>query len=232
MLRGLSKKVVARHGLTPVRGTYVRWRACRGQSTAAGRQARVTTETNKPEARLKMKVTTIVAWAVAIGLILGLGVGMASQAEAQYPPPTGSGVLASTDTTPGLAEETTISAGVQGQTGVATSGVAYTFRISQQPGDDAGIDDDPFFTDGAGEVSTTLSSGPTEGSIVVEATCGGFSAQVTVIAGGVSGPPVSLPNTGRRAEVDGASWAFWALMATEVVIALGILILAWRRVRE
>ena len=178
-----------------------------------------------------MKVTRRVAWAVAIGMILGLGVSMASQTEAD-PPPTGSVVLASTDTTPGLAEEITISAGVQGQAGVATAGVACTFQITQQPGDDATVDDGPLFTDGAGKVSTTLSSGTTEGSIVVEATCGDFSAQVTVIAGEVSGPPASLPNTGRRAEVDGASWAFWALMATEVVITLGMLVFAWRRVTE
>lgn len=179
-----------------------------------------------------MKVTSITAWAVAISLILGLGVGLASQAEAEYSPPTGSVVLASTDTTPGLAEEITISAGVQGQAGAATAGVACTFRITQQPGDDATVDDGPFFTDGAGQVSTTLNSGTTEGAIVVEATCGELSAQVSLIAGEPSPPPASFPDTGGRAEADGAGWAFWPLLATEVVIALGILVFAWRRVTE
>ena len=179
-----------------------------------------------------MKFTSIVVWAVAIGLILGLGAGLASQAEAQHPPPAGSVLLASTDTTPGLAEEITISAGVQGQAGVASAGVACTFRITQQPGDDATVDGGPFFTDGAGQVSTTLNSGTTKGIIIVEATCGEFSAQVSLIAGEPSPPPASFPDTGGRAELDGAGLGFWVLLATEVIIALGILVFAWRRVTE
>lgn len=177
-----------------------------------------------------MNVTRIVVWAVAIGLILGLSAGLASQAEAQYPPPAASVVLTSTDTTPGLAEEITISAWVQGQAGAATAGAACTFRITQQPGDDATVDDGPFFTDGAGQASTTLNSGTTEGTIVVEAACGEFSAQVSLLAGEPSPPPASLPDAGGRADVDGAGWAFLVLLATEVVIALGILVFAWRRV--
>ncbi len=179
-----------------------------------------------------MKFTSIVVWAVAIGLILGLGAGLASQAEAQNPPPVGSVLLASTDTTPGLAEEITISAGVQGQAGVATAGVACTFRLTKQPGDDATVDDGPFFTDGAGQVLTTLNSGTTEGIIIVEATCGDVSAQDSLLVGEQSPPPVSLPDAGGRADVDGAGWAFLVLLATEVVIALGILVFAWRRVPE
>ncbi len=202
------------------------------QRPAAGRLARVTTDTSTPEGRLERKVTSITAWAVALGLILGLGVGLASQAEAEYSPPTGSVVLASTDTTPGLAEEITISARVQGQAGAATAGAACMFRITQQPGDDATVDDGPFFTDGAGQASTTLNSGTTEGTIIVEATRGEFSAQVSLLAGEPSPPPASLPDAGGRADLDGAGWAFWPLIATEVVIALGILVFAWRRVTE
>lgn len=177
-----------------------------------------------------MRVTSIVAWAAAIGLVLGLGVGLASQAEAQYPPPDGSVALETTDTTPGLAEEITVSARVQDQAGVATAGVACTFAIVQQPGDDATIDGGPFITDGAGQVSTTLYSGTTEGTIVVEATCGDFIAQVTMIAGEPAAPPASLPDTGAGAEAEGPGWAFWALMSAGAVIGLAGVVLAWRRV--
>ena len=178
-----------------------------------------------------MRITSRIASAVAVGLILGLVVGLTTQAEAQYPSPTGSVVLASTDTNPGLAEEVTISAGVGDQAGVAVAGVACTFRLTQQPGDDATIDNGPFFTDVAGQVSTTLNSGTTEGIIVVEATCGDLSAQVGVIAGEPSPPPASLPDTGSGAEGNSVSWAIWALMATGVVIGLGGLVFMWRRVR-
>jgi len=178
-----------------------------------------------------MRVTSRIAWAVAIGLVLGLGVGLASRAEAQYPSPDGSVVLASADTTPGLAEVITISAEVQDEAGVAVAGVACTFQITQQPGDNATIDDGPFVTDGAGQVSTTLNSGTTEGVIVVEATCGDLSAQVSLIAGEPAAPPASLPDTGNGVEADGTGWALRALMAVSVVIGLASLVITWRRVR-
>ena len=178
-----------------------------------------------------MRVTSIVAWAAAIGLVLGLGVGLASQAEAQYPPPDGSVALESTDTTPGLAEEITVSVTVQDQAGVAAAGVACTFAIVQQPGDDVTIAGGPFITDGAGQVSTTLYSGTTDGTIVVEATCGDLIAQVTLIAGEPAVPPASLPDTGVGAEAEGPGWAIWALLSAGVVVGLGGVVLAWRRTR-
>ena len=191
-----------------------------------------------------MRMINIAVWSVAVGLALGLGVGLASQARAQYPPPIGSVVLASESTTPGLGEEIEVRVTVQDETGAALAGVDCTFHIAQQPGDDATVDAGPFTTDGEGEASTALNSGSTEGVIVVEATCGELSAQVSIVAGDEAAPPASLPDAGDEAAPPaslpdtgsgGKSGSIYitvlVLITVGLVLGLGGLTVAWRRVR-
>ena len=190
-----------------------------------------------------MKTINIAAWSVAAGLALGLGVGLASQAWAQYPPPTGSVVLATESTTAQLGEEIDLSVTVQDETGASAAGVDCTFLITQQPGDDASVDAGPFTTDSEGNASTTLNSGSTEGIIVVEATCGELSAQVSVVAGDEAAPPASLPDagddaappaslpdTGSEGKSNSINSTALVLITVGLVLGLGGLAVAWRRV--
>ena len=174
--------------------------------------------------------TWIVAFAVGVGLALSLF----GQAWAQYPSPVGSVVLAAEDATPGLGVAVDVTATVLGENGLPAEGVACTFRIAQQPGDGASVDPGPVTTDAAGNVSTSLQTGSTAGTIAVEAQCGELSALVSVVAEGAAPPPASLPDTGIGAKPEdggGASWAFWGLIAAGMGIGLGGLATALRRTR-
>ena len=178
-----------------------------------------------------MRVTSIVALIVAIGLALGLGAGRAGDAGAQYPEPSGSVLLATASTAPDLGEEITITAAVLDEQGSAVAGAICTFQIAQQPGSDATVDGGPFVTNSAGNVSTTLYSGSTTGTVVVEAICDDLTAQVSMSVGAPAAPPGSLPQTGTGAEASGSGWSFWALIAAGLAIGLGGLALAWRRAK-
>ena len=182
---------------------------------------------------------------MAVSLGVGLAVGLGGHGWAQYPPATGSVVLAAGNSTPTLGEEVAISATLQGEDGAPATNVACTFSIAQQPGTDAGVDAGPFTTDAAGNVSTTLDTGSAAGTIVVVATCGELSAQVSVVAGvaaappasvpggpeAPAAPPASLPATGIGGDGGDAGRALWALMAVGVVVGLGALAIAWRRAK-
>ena len=178
-----------------------------------------------------MKVTSIAALIVAIGLTLGLGAGLAGNAWAQYPEPSGSVLLATASTTPDLGEEITITVAVLDEQGSAVAGAICTFQIAQQPGSDATVDGGPFVTNSAGNVSTTLHSGSTTGTVVVEAICDDLSAQVSMSVGAPAAPPASLPQTGTGPEASSNIWPFGALVAAGLAIGLGGLALAWRRAK-
>lgn len=186
-----------------------------------------------------MRRRSIGTWLVALSLGAGLALGLFAQAWAQYPPVTGNVVLAAEDTAPGLDEEIAVTAAVQDESGSPVAGVECTFSIAQQPGEDASVAPGPFTTDASGNVSTTLDTGSATGTIVVEAVCGELSGLVSVAAGVAAAPPASipaappasLPETGSGAEGGGTGWAMWALIAAGVVVGLGGLAVAWRRVK-
>jgi hypothetical protein len=169
-----------------------------------------------------------------------LALGLAAQAWAQYPPVTGNVVLAAGDATPDLGEEVTLTAAVLDENAEPLAGVECSFSIASQPGDDASVDAGPFTTDANGNVSTTLDTGSTAGAIVVEASCGELSAQVSVVAGEAeppasqpgAEPPASLPDTGSGAASSSAGWAIWAIAAAGVVAGLSGLAIARRWVRR
>ena len=54
------------------------------------------------------------------------------------------------------------------QEGILASGMECAYSIAQQPGDDADVDSGPFRGDAAGDVSTTLDTGSSAGTIVVD----------------------------------------------------------------
>lgn len=159
-----------------------------------------------------------------------------AQAWAQYPPVTGNVVLAAEDTTPDLGEEIAVTATLRDENGDPVADAQCIFSIAEQPGEDASVAPGPFTTDAGGNVSTTLDTGSTGGTIVVEAACGELSALVSVTAGAAAAPPgsipaappASLPDTGSGGESGGTGWALWALIAAGVVVGLGGLAVAWR----
>ena len=169
-------------------------------------------------------------WLIAISLGAGLALGLLGQAGAQYPPPNGSLVLTAADGTPDLNSEVQVSAVIQDENGDAAAGVECTFAVTDQPGSGAIVDAGPFTTDAEGSVSTTLSTGASAGTIVVEATCGTLSAEVSLVAGEAA-PPASLPSTGTGGSESGTAWAFWALIAAGAAVALSGMALAWRRAK-
>ena len=170
-------------------------------------------------------------WLMAIGLGAGVALGLLGQAGAQYPPPNGSLVLTSADGTPELNSDVLVSAVIQDENGDAAAGVECTFAVTDQPGSGATVDAGPFTTDAEGSVSTTLSTGASAGTIVVEATCGTLSAEVSLVAGEAAAPPASLPSTGTGGSESGTTWAFWALIAAGAAVALSGMALAWRRAK-
>ncbi len=88
--------------------------------------------------------------------------------------------------------------------GNPVANASCTFSIVSQPGDDASVGSDPATTDAAGNVTTTLNVGSTEGTIDVQADCGGITANVSVVAGAAE-PPASLPASGTGGPADGTS---------------------------
>ena len=178
-----------------------------------------------------MKKSNIGTWFVAVSLGVGLAVGLVAQAWAEYPPEDGNVVLAADSTTADLGEEVAVTATISDQNGDPAANVDCTFSISEQPGDDASVDAGPFISDADGNVSTTLDTGSTEGTIVVDVDCGDLSAQVSVVAGTAAAPPASLPSTGIGAGAEAGStvWALWALIAMGVTVGFSGLALGLRR---
>ena len=184
-----------------------------------------------------MNQRSILRWCIALVLAVASSSVFFGQAQAQYPPVTGSVVMGAGDTTPDLGEEVAITASVLDENGDPAAGVECTFIVIEQPGDDARVAAGPFTTDAFGDVTTTLMTGSTSGTVAVEARCGDLAAQVSVVAGpgqppaGAAQPPASLPDTGAGRESSGGGWAFWAFVALGTAAGLGGLAVAWRRGR-
>jgi hypothetical protein len=155
-------------------------------------------------------------------------------AEAQYPPPTGNVTLTSSVTAPQMGDTITITALVRDVAGVAASGLACTFDIASQPGSDASVYPGPVLTDLTGVATTSLQVGSTAGPIIVGASCGELSAQVSVVLG--TATAVQLPVTGEGPDGSqggsGLPW-LWVVLAAAMVAA-GLLVArdAARRARR
>ena len=173
-------------------------------------------------------------WIAALLLGAGLALGLIAQASAQYPPPVGSVVAGVSDSTPDLGDAVEVTATVLDASGHPLADVECTFRIAEQPGSDASVDGGPFTTDSEGNVSTTLDTGSSDGTIAVEASCGELTALVSVAAGAsvpppAAEPPASLPDTGSGGGGNGVPWHYWLIAAA--VVGLGSLAIAWRVAR-
>lgn len=129
----------------------------------------------------------------------------------------------------------TISVTVVDGNGDPLADTECSFSIVSQPGDDAVVGQAPVFTDGAGNVSTTLNVGSTAGEIEIEANCGGTTVSVEIEAGDdgdaddvvdvggdddAAAPPASLPDTGSGGYVDAIGSMRGALIA--LLAGLGV----------
>ena len=96
--------------------------------------------------------------------------------------------------------QTNVTVNIVDGAGNPVAGTECTFSITSQPGTDASVDAGPVTTDANGDATTTVQVGSTEGQIDVEATCGGETVTVSVVAGagagGAAAPPASLPAAG------------------------------------
>lgn len=138
------------------------------------------------------------ALVVAAGLLAfslqsaGTGLGQPTDVPADPPPsnvddgkpPEGSTLSVDTETQNAVLGATVeVNAAIVDAEGNPAAGVECSFAIKEQPGSDASVAAGPVTTDAEGIASTSLSVGNTEGTIVVESTCGDLSAEVSVVAG-------------------------------------------------
>lgn len=136
---------------------------------------------------------------VLVGVLAAIAVlALAGQAAAEYPPADGAVVVASANSTPATNESVVLTATVVDAEGGPVAGAECTWAVTDQPGADASAEEGPFTTDSEGNVSTTVDTGSTEGTVVVEATCGQLSAVASLVVGGeeAAEPPAALPDTG------------------------------------
>lgn len=169
---------------------------------------------------------------VAVALVL-LSATMASQVNAQYPPPPGSSAsLVASDIAPALGETISIAVTIVDAVGDPVVGADCTFSIASQPGSDASIEAGATTTDASGVASATLNVGNTEGTIVVDATCGDVTAPISVITSAgeePAAPPASLPDTGFGPDADaGTNPYFLALVLVALFGGIGTLYLSRR----
>jgi hypothetical protein len=183
-----------------------------------------------------MTKRSTVARLMAVLLGAGLAACQQGEARAQYPPVVGNVAVEVADATPALGEEVEVTAVVLDAAGEPAGGVECTFGIAGQPGDDAAVEAGPFTTADDGTISTTLQTGSTAGTILVEANCGELQASVSLVAGAATGPggpaepPASLPDTGGGTGQD-ATWPALALMLAGLVIGVSGIGVAWRMLK-
>ena len=155
----------------------------------------------------------------------------ASHASAQYPPPEADDVvLAASDVAPAVGGTVSVAAAVTDAGGDPVAGAECTFAVGSQPGSDASVEAGPVTTNSDGVATTLLHVGSTEGTIIVEATCGELTALITVVAGAAvepeepAAPPASLPDSGYGpGEASGGpNPFFWAAMALIVGAGSGV----------
>ncbi len=164
---------------------------------------------------------TIVTVGLAAALV-ALSTLLLEVAQAQYPPPTGSLTLRASTATPAVGSVLGVSATALDQTGAPVAGVACSFEIISQPGNDATVDRGPIATDANGVANTTLNVGSTPGNIVVGARCGELSSQVLVSAGAAA-PAVQLPATGQGPDGSRApDWLTSVALGGLGALALGL----------
>lgn len=136
---------------------------------------------------------TFLVTVLAVIALVGLTWLAATPASAQYPPPAGSTVaMAAENLAPVVGGSVSVAATVVDPAGSPVEGAQCTFAIVSQPGSDASVDAGPVTTNADGVATSALNVGSTEGTIVVEASCGDVSSQISVVAGAAA-PPASLP---------------------------------------
>ena len=77
--------------------------------------------------------------------------------------------------------------------GNAVPGVSCAFTVLSEPGTDASVGSQPLKTDASGQVTATLHTGSSAGTVKVSAQCGAVTQVLDV---NVTSPPASLPDTG------------------------------------
>jgi hypothetical protein len=183
-----------------------------------------------------MKILTL-----AVAALVGVWLSSLSlsPASAQYPPPTGSVVLAAGDASPTLGEAVSIAASVLDPDGAPVAGVSCSFSIASQPGTDAGLVSATAVSDTNGMATTELDVGSTAGPIVVEALCGELSGQISVVAGAAAEVPVEpaaaevtaseLPSAGFGPGEGAASTSlFWVAPALALIAGSAMLYVSLR----
>jgi hypothetical protein len=124
---------------------------------------------------------------VLVAVLAVVGVGLSSPlpepTSAQYPPPAGTVALAASDIAPAVGDTVSIAATITNAAGDPAAGAVCTFAIASQPGSDASVEPGPVTTNTDGVAATVLHVGSTEGTIVVEATCGELPGLVSVVTG-------------------------------------------------
>jgi hypothetical protein len=109
--------------------------------------------------------------------------------------------------------------------------VDCTFAIVSAPdGSDASLATDTATTDAEGNATVSLSVGSVEGTISVQADCGGVDSQVldvNVISG------VAPPPTGDSDGTSGGSIALWTIIGVAIAAAVaGLGFAGWRRAAQ
>jgi CSLREA domain-containing protein len=144
------------------------------------------------------------------------------------PPPDGEDNIEGdvSDPNPDPGETVDVTVTVTDDAGNPRSGVACTFSILSQPGDDASLGATEATTDENGQATVPLNVGSSEGTVEVQADCDGLTEVLAVNVGA----EVLAPETGTGTEASTPLWAF-ALAMLMAITATSLLVGAVRRTR-
>lgn len=146
-----------------------------------------------------------------------------------YPPPVGSLSVEAASTTTG--STTSVTPTILDIAGSPVEGAEVTFRITSQPGSDAGWANGKLvttaITNAKGVATAVLSAGNTPGSIIIETVSGDKTSQVTVAVAGAQ-----LPTTGGAPVESGSDglpvWQIGLLAIGAAVLASSLVIMIRR----
>jgi hypothetical protein len=129
------------------------------------------------------------------------------------------------DPNPDAGETVDVTVTVTDDAGNPRAGVACTFAIISQPGDDASLGATEATTDENGQATVPLNVGSTEGTVEVQADCEGLTEVLAVNVGGV----VLAPETGTDIGTTDSPWVM-AIAGLLVAGGMTALIVVRRRI--